>query len=301
MCTSPLRDGKCVKMHIPPPTDPSFVCHTPIQYWCWQSRVKANAHVSSHRDGKSVKMHRPPPPTPPLYAIHHTILVLAISSKGQCTRLLYRDGKSVKMHRPPPTDPSFVCHTAYNIGAGNLDVHVSSQRWEEREDAYTPPPPTSPLYAIHHTILVLAISCKGQCTMPCTIQYWWCKYSLKDKTNEHVSSHRDSKSKKMLTLCSACGSTHTESGKLYRKVKHRSPQKSFLTPTAKARPVRRRSRRSQGRGAPHTEHGLEVQLLLALFLGARRLIILIALCTKGGGEGEYPPLQDILALWVHPI
>jgi len=60
-----------------------------------------------------------------------------------------------------------------------------------------------------------------------------------------------------LALCSACGSTHTESGKLYHKVKHRSPPKSFLTPTAKARPVRRRSRRSQERGAPHTEHGLE--------------------------------------------
>jgi len=57
-------------------------------------------------------------------------------------------------------------------------------------------------------------------------------------------------------MCSACGSTHTESGKLYRKVKHRSPPKSLLTPTAKARPIRRRSRRSQGRGAPHTEHGL---------------------------------------------
>ena len=52
------------------------------------------------------------------------------------------------------------------------------------------------------------------------------------------------------------GSTHTEGGKLYRKVKHRSPPKSFLMPTAKARPVRQRSRRSQGRGAPHTEHGL---------------------------------------------
>jgi len=66
-------------------------------------------------------------------------------------------------------------------------------------------------------------------------------------------------------LCSACGSTHTESGKLYRKVKHRSPPTDFLTPTAEARPVRRRSRRSQGRGAPHTEHGLGV--LLALCLG----------------------------------
>ena len=27
---------------------------------------------------------------------------------------------------------------------------------------YTPPPPTPPFYAIHHTILVMAISCKGQ-------------------------------------------------------------------------------------------------------------------------------------------
>ena len=47
---------------------------------------------------------------------------------------------------------------------------------------------------------------------------------------------------------------------LYRKVKHRSPPKSFLTPTAKSRPVRRRSRRLQGRQAPHTEHGLGVLL-----------------------------------------
>jgi len=60
------------------------------------------------------------------------------------------------------------------------------------------------------------------------------------------------------TVCSACGSTHTESGKLYRKVKHRRPPKSLLTPTAKTRPIGRRSRRSQGRGAPHTEHGLGV-------------------------------------------
>ena len=34
-------------------------------------------------------------------------------------------------------------------------------------------------------------------------------------------------------ICSADGSSHTESNKLYRKVKHRSPPKSFLTPTAK--------------------------------------------------------------------
>ena len=33
-------------------------------------------------------------------------------------------------------------------------------------------------------------------------------------------------------LCSADGSTHTESNKLYRKVKHRYRPKSFSTPTA---------------------------------------------------------------------
>ena len=71
----------------------------------------------------------------------------------------------------------------------------------------------------------------------------------------HISTHRH---RRWSSLCSACGSTHTESGRLYRKVKHRSPPKSYLTPTAKARPIRRRSRRSQGRGAPHTEHGLGV-------------------------------------------
>jgi len=69
-------------------------------------------------------------------------------------------------------------------------------------------------------------------------------------------------------ICSADGSTHTESNKLYRKIKHRSPPKSFLTPTAKARPARRRSRRLQGRRAPHTEHGLGV-LLATQFLCVR--------------------------------
>jgi len=59
-----------------------------------------------------------------------------------------------------------------------------------------------------------------------------------------------------ISICSADGSTHTESNKLYRKVNHRSRPKSLLTPTAKARPVRRRSRRLQGRRAPHTELGL---------------------------------------------
>jgi len=64
--------------------------------------------------------------------------------------------------------------------------------------------------------------------------------------------------------CSASGSTHTESGKLYRKVKHRARPNSCPQARPKVssrqRPKRastkRRSLRWQRRRAPHTEHGL---------------------------------------------
>ena len=61
-------------------------------------------------------------------------------------------------------------------------------------------------------------------------------------------------------LCSADGSTHTESNKLYRKVKHRYPQ-IFLHANGqrpKRAMIRQRSRRRQRRGETHTEHGLGV-------------------------------------------
>jgi len=77
-------------------------------------------------------------------------------------------------------------------------------------------------------------------------------------SSHSVCVYNGSRNYRTFLVCSACGATHTESGKLYRKVKHRGPPKSFLTPTAKACPLRRRSRRLQGRGAPHTEHGLGV-------------------------------------------
>ena len=60
-------------------------------------------------------------------------------------------------------------------------------------------------------------------------------------------------------LCSADGSTHTESNKLYRKVKDRALSNLSSRQRPKRAPIRRRSRRRQRRGEPHTEHGLGVQ------------------------------------------
>ena len=64
--------------------------------------------------------------------------------------------------------------------------------------------------------------------------------------------------KQVRSICSADGPTHTESNKLYRKVKHRHrPNLSpHQRPTAKAASIWQRSRRRQRRGEPHTEHGL---------------------------------------------
>ena len=59
-------------------------------------------------------------------------------------------------------------------------------------------------------------------------------------------------------LCSADGSTHTESNKLYRKVKHRYRPNLSPRQRPKRAMTRQRSRRRQRRGEPHTEHGLGV-------------------------------------------
>ena len=58
--------------------------------------------------------------------------------------------------------------------------------------------------------------------------------------------------------CSASGPTHTESGKLYRKVKHRARPKVTSRHRPKRAPTKRRSPRPLRRRAPHTEHGLGV-------------------------------------------
>ena len=61
-------------------------------------------------------------------------------------------------------------------------------------------------------------------------------------------------------ICSADGSTHTESNKLYRQVKHRACPNLSSRQRPKRAPIRRRSRRRQRRGEPQTEHGLGVLL-----------------------------------------
>ena len=59
-------------------------------------------------------------------------------------------------------------------------------------------------------------------------------------------------------ICSADGSTHTESNKLCRKVKHRARPNLSSRQRPKRAPIRRRLRRRQRRGEPYTEHGLGV-------------------------------------------
>jgi len=56
------------------------------------------------------------------------------------------------------------------------------------------------------------------------------------------------------------GQPHTESNTLYRKVKHRARPNRSSRQRPKRAPIRRRSRRRQRRGEPHTEHGLGVLL-----------------------------------------
>jgi len=87
-----------------------------------------------------------PPPPPPFYAIHHTILVTAMSCKSQfglykilfyfeafvhesiiiflphhlhCPHYCNAIARLLRnIRRPPPTDP--MCHAQYHIGNGNI-------------------------------------------------------------------------------------------------------------------------------------------------------------------------------------
>ena len=101
-------------------------------------------------------------------------------------------------------------------------------------------PPTILCCITCHTILVMAISCKGQ---PAELPQRMC---------------REAHSPRRPPICSADGSTLTESNKLYRKVKHRARPNLSSRQRPKRPPIRRRSRRRQRRGEPHTEHGLGV-------------------------------------------
>jgi len=75
-----------------------------------------------------------------------------------------------------------------------------------------------------------------------------------------------------VSVCSADGSTHTESNNLYREVKHRYRPNLSPRQRPKRVPIRQRSRRRQRRGEPHTEPGLGVLLASLWFEGNGSLI-----------------------------
>jgi len=67
-----------------------------------------------------------------------------LASTRYCfTSKLYCGSPSAFCCPPPPAKPTLLQYACTTIAQ------------------YTPPPPTPPLYAIHHTMLVMAISCKG--------------------------------------------------------------------------------------------------------------------------------------------
>jgi len=61
-----------------------------------------------------------------------------------------------------------VNHTSYLYCLFTCNAHAIAILLHGYCAMYPPPPPTSILYAIQHTILAMAISCKGQALMSCT-------------------------------------------------------------------------------------------------------------------------------------
>jgi len=127
----------------------------------------------------------PPPPTPPFYAIHHTILISATSCKGQGPT---RNSGSAGVWLVIAVVP--LCHCWLPVAAGPCLLSVGLHKIFVHFKAilhysiilvspppsalftllqydcttiapYTHSPPTPPFYAIHHTILISATSCKG--------------------------------------------------------------------------------------------------------------------------------------------
>jgi len=140
--------------------------HTPLQYYC-----------------TTIAQYTPPPPTPPLNVIHHTIFAMGISSKGQRVPLPIHQPRRAPATNTParPTaagDPQLGLYKIFvYFEAAVHDPTILSpppppalptlvQYYCTIIGQYTTPPPTSRLYAIHHTILVITISCKGQPTAP---------------------------------------------------------------------------------------------------------------------------------------
>jgi len=152
---------------LPPPPPPALP--TLLQYYC-----------------PIIEQYTTPPPNSRLYAIHHTILVITISCKGQ-TGMVYpqRGAASVggrrRSVRPPPSarrrlpdtryaftsrllctnQPSFYCPSRLHRphGCNTIAIHYC---------AIVDPLPSPRFHAVHHTIVFIARSCKGQDAGPGT-------------------------------------------------------------------------------------------------------------------------------------
>ena len=135
--------------------------------------------------------------------------------------------------RPPPPTPPLLGHTLYTIGNGNL-VSKRNRSHTQTHDKNNTTNDHTKNYPPHLTTIE-----GGAATNP------YLEVSAAGLT--------------LAILCSADGSTHTESNKLYRKVKHRARPNLSSRQRPKRAPTRRRSRRRQRREEPHTEHGLGVR------------------------------------------
>jgi len=73
----------------PPPPDLAFTryCFTSTLYCVSQSSISCPPHLQSlpycNTIARPLRNTRPPPPTHYFYSVHHTVLVMAISCKGQ--------------------------------------------------------------------------------------------------------------------------------------------------------------------------------------------------------------------------
>ena len=134
------------------------------------------------------------PPTPHYCNIYHTILAVAISCKGQLVTLFPAHPGDI--HQVNPDAIVSHCTSYKHCFKPTLNIHYTRLAitrdcftpklycWNQSSFCYPPPtckaypiaillhrycakyvpPPPPPLYAIYHSMLVMAISCKGQYT-----------------------------------------------------------------------------------------------------------------------------------------
>jgi len=115
---NPLFCGSQSSFFPPPPT-----------YKASPIAIRLHIHCAIY----ALRNIRPPPPPPSLYAIHHTILDMAISCKGQVREETSLSRARRERNVPlgerillrnirPPSNTSFVCRTPYHIGNCKIEI-----------------------------------------------------------------------------------------------------------------------------------------------------------------------------------